>query len=105
MGLFDFLFGKKRPAAVDLKQLAQAGAIILDVRTLEEFNAAHIKGAKHIPVQVIEQHLEELKALDKQIIAYCRSGRRSGKATRLMVDAGIQAVNGGGFEALKNNLR
>ncbi len=105
MGFFDFLFGKKKGAEVNFKQLAKSGAVILDVRTKEEFNAGHIKGAKNIPVQVIEKHLDELKALDKQIIAYCRSGRRSGNATRIMVNAGINAVNGGGYEALKNILK
>ena len=104
MGFLDFLFGKKEPAKVDFKALAAKGAVILDVRTKEEFDAGHIKGAKNIPVQVIEQHLDEIKAYNKQVIAYCRSGRRSGNATRILVKAGINAVNGGGFEDLKGIL-
>ena len=101
MGFFDFLFGKKKVVDIDFKQLLLEGALVLDVRTKEEFEAGHIKGAKNIPVQVIQNHLDEIKGYDKQIIAYCRSGRRSGRATTILVKAGIQAVNGGGYEDLK----
>ena len=104
MGFFDFLFGKKVQPATDLKQLAKDGALILDVRTKREFNAGHIDGAINIPVQVLDNHLEEIKAYNKMIIAYCRSGRRSGKATNILNKAGIKTVNGGGFIALKKVL-
>ncbi len=105
MGFFDFLFKKKEQQEVDFKQLAKEGAVLLDVRTVEEFNAGHIDGAKNIAVQVIENHLDEIKGYDKLIIAYCRSGRRSGNATKIMIKAGINAVNGGGYEDLKLILK
>lgn len=101
MGFFDFLFGKKQAQGVDFKQLAKDGALILDVRTKEEFDAGHIDGALNIPVQVIENHLDEIKNYNKQVIAYCRSGRRSGNATNILNAAGIKTVNGGGFVDLK----
>jgi len=90
--------------ATDFKQLAKDGALILDVRTKREFNAGHIDGAINIPVQVLDNHLEEIKAYNKMIIAYCRSGRRSGKATNILNKAAIKTVNGGGFIALKKVL-
>ncbi len=105
MGFFDFLFGKKQAQNVDFKQLAKDGALILDVRTKEEFDAGHIDGAVNIPVQVIEQHLDEIRNYNKKmVIAYCRSGRRSGNATNILNKANIKTVNGGGFEDLKKIL-
>ncbi len=105
MGFFDFLFGKKEQASVDFKQLAKDGALILDVRTKEEYDAGHIDGAINIPVQVIESHLDEIKGYNKNmVIAYCRSGRRSGKATDILNKANIKTVNGGGFLALQEIL-
>jgi len=105
MGFFDFLFGKKQQPNVDFKQLAKEGALLLDVRTKEEFDAGHIDGAINIPVQVIENHLEEIKGYNKNmVIAYCRSGRRSGRATNILNKVKIKTVNGGGFLDLKEIL-
>jgi len=105
MGFFDFIFGKKEKPTVDFKQLVQNGALILDVRTKEEFDAGHIDGAINIPVQVIKNHLEEIKGYNKNmVIAYCRSGRRSGNATNILNKANIKTVNGGGFLALQEIL-
>lgn len=105
MGFFDFLFGKKDKPTADFKQLAQDGALILDVRTKEEYDAGHIYGAINIPVQVIENHLDEIRNYNKKmVIAYCRSGRRSGNATKILNKANIKTVNGGGFLALKEIL-
>lgn len=105
MGFFDFIFGNKKQADVNFKDLVTKGALVLDVRTKEEFDAGHIDGALNIPVQVIEQHLDEIKGHNKQVIAYCRSGRRSGNATNILNKAGIKCVNGGGFVDLKELLK
>ncbi len=101
MGFLDFLFGKKKQAKVDFKQLISDGATILDVRTLEEFEAGHIDGAVHIPLQVLSENLNKIKTLPTPIVAYCRSGRRSGIATSIINKAGVETYNGGGMEALK----
>ena len=56
-------------------------AIILDVRTEEEFNEGHIEGAILIPVDEIKTHAEEfLTDKSASILVYCRSGRRSALA-------------------------
>ena len=68
-----------------------ADVIILDVRTQEEFDAGHIEGAILIPYSEIAQRAQEL---DKTatILIYCRSGRRSEIAARVLVDMGYPAV-------------
>lgn len=52
--------------------------IILDVRTREEFDESHIKGAINIPNEDIgDWDIEELPDKNQLILVYCRSGRRS----------------------------
>lgn len=89
----------------DLKALHQQGAIILDVRTLQEFRGGHIEGAVHIPVDLLEQKTADLKQKNKPVIACCASGVRSGIAKRILSSAGIEAYNGGAWQALEYKLR
>lgn len=69
-------------------QAVQAGAVLLDVRTPQEFAAGHLDGAVNIPVQELEQRLGELPAKDRQYVIYCHSGRRSAIAKRMLESRG-----------------
>lgn len=69
---------------------------ILDVRTQEEYAAGHIKNSKlmavqDIPEQEIKERLKELPA-DRKILVYCRSGSRSAKASKILVENGFTEV-------------
>lgn len=80
------------------KQL-DAGAQILDVRTKEEWNEGHLKGAKLVTVTE-EGFLDKAKAaLDskKPVVVYCRSGRRSALAAEQLRAAGftVYDIQGG----------
>ena len=69
------------------------GYIILDVRTLEEFNTGHIVGAINIPNEVIlEEALKVLTNKEQVILVYCRSGRRSKEAASKLVELGYRNV-------------
>lgn len=61
--------------------------LLLDVRTPEEFAAGHIAGAVNIPYDQVASRLEEIPK-DKEVVLYCKSGRRSGMAAETL------AVNG-----------
>jgi len=74
MGLFGIFSQKKETD--DVKEYLTKGAVILDVRTLEEWDEAHGKQAKHIVLTTVPLHLEEIRSWDKPIIAVCRSGAR-----------------------------
>ena len=77
---------------------------IIDVRTREEFSEKHFPGAINIPLDELPLKMEEIKDMPRPIIAYCRSGQRSGRAVELMASMGItDAVNGGGLEDMENN--
>ncbi len=74
-----------------LKVLFEEGTDIqlIDVREPYEHEAAHI-GGKLIPMGELYFHLAEI-AKDKQVVIYCRSGRRSADAVKLLQDAtGLQ---------------
>ena len=88
------------------KQAAEAPArAYIDVRTPEEYASGHLSGALNIPLQDMNNRLDELRALGTSITTYCRSGNRSGKAKSLLENAGFTDVtNGGGVEALAKQL-
>lgn len=68
------------------------GAVLLDVRTVEEYSSSHIPGSVNIPLQQIQD--VEIVVTDKNtpLFVYCRSGRRSGEATTWLKDAGYTDV-------------
>ena len=81
-------------------------ATIVDVRTPEEYAAEHFPNAINIPLDQVAQRLHEFKEMSQPIIAYCRSGNRSGIAVSIVKQNGIaDAVNGGGLDDLKQNMK
>ena len=78
------------------------GALIVDVRTPEEFADGHYPGAINIPHELILDGLNQLGVtIDTSVILYCRSGNRSGQAEQVLREKGFtEARNAGGLEAL-----
>jgi rhodanese-related sulfurtransferase len=56
---------------------------VLDVRSPEEFAAGHVPGAVNIPQDQVASRLAEIPK-DKEVVLYCRSGRRSGLAAETL---------------------
>jgi rhodanese-related sulfurtransferase len=56
---------------------------VLDVRSPEEFAAGHVPGAVNIPHDQVASRLAEIPK-DKEVVLYCRSGRRSGLAAEAL---------------------
>lgn len=102
MGLLDMLgFGNKTN---EIKEFVANGAIILDVRTPEEFKEGHINGSKNIALNSLNGKIAEIKKWNKPIIACCRSGMRSAQATSFLKQNGIECINGGGWTSLQGKL-
>jgi len=82
----------------------QPEVIFLDVRTPEEIADGHIPGAAMADVKA-SNFEEEIKQLDpnKEYVVYCRSGRRSVKASKIMLEQGFTKVKNmkGGYNAWK----
>lgn len=91
MGIFSLLFGKK----ADFEQLIKAGAQIVDVRTKNEFQGGHIKGAINIPLDQIQKNLSKFDK-SKTIITCCASGMRSSSAKSILKRNGFNEVHNGG---------
>lgn len=92
-------------APVDFVAQRDPGTPVIDVRTPAEFEAGHLAGAVNVDIFAadFQQQIEALDLPDAgPVYLYCRSGNRSGKATKILRGMGYDdAVNVGGFEALK----
>jgi rhodanese-related sulfurtransferase len=86
------------PEAQRLLEGAGTGSpLLLDVRNLNEYEAAHIKGALHIPLDELRFRLDEVPT-GKPIIVYCRSGFRAHLALRILKQNGwadVRNMTGG----------
>lgn len=99
--LKQLLFGNE----VDYKSMLAQGAVILDVRSPEEFATGHIEGAINLPLPTLGKHIQALKQAKKPVITCCASGMRSANAAAQLNKTGIEAVNGGGWHALARKLK
>jgi sulfur-carrier protein adenylyltransferase/sulfurtransferase len=89
--------------SISVKELQQnltddENILLLDVRSIEEHKAYNLGGIL-IPLSELRHRLTELN-LNKQIIVYCQSGRRSAQAVKLLIEANLNAIclEGGVFE-------
>lgn len=89
----------------DYADLVKKGAIILDVRSKEEFVGGHIKNSVNIPVDELLKNLSRLKDKNKAIITCCASGMRSGSAKTILLNNGYTNVhNGGSWRTLTGKI-
>ncbi len=85
--------GDPAPAPVTADQVHErqqqkdAALYVLDVRAPEEYAAGHVPGAVNIPHDQIASRLAEVPK-DKDVVLYCRSGRRSALAAEVLADNG-----------------
>ena len=104
MGFFDFF---KQP---DINQgvkdyQATPGAILLDVRTTQEYGGGHIPGSKNIPLQVIDKVASVAENKDTTLFVYCYSGARSRQAAGILQRMGYRNVNNiGGIAAYSGKV-
>jgi phage shock protein E len=77
-----------------------ADAVIIDVRTPEEFATGHLEGAVNIDVQSPDfgTIISQLPT-DAEYFVYCRSGNRSGQAIETMTASGFTDLTNGGSVA------
>ena len=104
MGIFDFF---KQP---DINQGVQeyknaAGAVLLDVRTPQEYREGHIPGSQNVPLQQLDKVEEVTENKDTVLYVYCRSGARSRQAVSLLQAMGYTNVrNIGGVAAYSGKV-
>lgn len=67
---------------------------IIDVRTPGEFETVHIQGAYNVPLDLLREHRDEIRAhLDDQVVLVCQSGQRAAQAEETLRRAGLDNVH------------
>ena len=99
MGLLDFLKGPDIDQGVD-EFRKTSGAVLLDVRTPQEYREGHISGGKNVPLQELDRVTAVAPKKDTPLFVYCHSGARSSQAVRLLAQMGYTNIkNIGGIAA------
>ncbi len=84
--------GAKEVSREEAGALLEAGAQLVDVRVGHEWEAGHIAGATHLPLEELAERSAELDR-ERPVVLYCRGGSRSSMAA--------EALDGAGFDAVK----
>lgn len=79
-------------SSIRAHELVAAGALLVDVRTPEEWSEGHVEGAVNVPMGHLERRVPELAKRDRPIVLYCRSGSRSWRAQGTLQDIGFTQV-------------
>jgi rhodanese-related sulfurtransferase len=72
------------------------GAVLLDVRTPQEYASGHLPGAINIPVQVLASRMGEIPKGSK-VVVYCHSGVRARQAASMLSSKGYEVFDLGSF--------
>ena len=83
--------------------MIQNGALLIDVRSKEEFAEGHMDGAVNIEWDKTDDLIATIgEDGQRQVVFYCRSGNRAGKAKAVLEDKGYSGIfNATGFSALR----
>jgi len=71
--------------------LVKSGAVLVDVRSADEYQAGHIEGAVNVPIDDVATH--DFGGKDKPLVLYCRAGHRSEKAAQTLSSQGYTQVH------------
>ena len=84
----------------------EAYSIMIDVRTKQEWDSGYIESAIHIPLKNLSNNIGKYtENNNEEILLYCRSGNRSGKAKLILEELGYTNIkNIGGIEDVSKNL-
>lgn len=89
------------------KEMIANGAVVIDVRTPDEYSGDHLAQATNIPLDQLGSRLADVEKLTggdkaKPVVLHCASGGRAGKAKKQLEEQGYtNVVNGGGLDDLK----
>ncbi len=80
-------------APTEAVKLINNDAVVLDLRSAESFSRGHIVGARNVPMDELEGHLEKLKKFrSKPVVAVCDAGMTSSKAANTLRNSGFDSV-------------
>ena len=96
MGFFSNVF--KSQGNSELKEKIQNGALLLDVREVDEYKSGHAKGSVNIPLFLVPTEMGKLDR-NTPVVGVCLSGARSAQAVSLLKRQGFDAYNGGSWQS------
>lgn len=100
--LFNSLSAQTPESEETLRKAITAGALLIDVRTPDEFASGSAQGAINIPLDQLPQHLETLRQREGAIVVFCRSGGRAARAQKLLQEAGLgQVISGSTWQRVQ----
>ena len=104
MSIFDLF--KQPDINKGLKEYAEKeNAVLLDVRTPQEYREGHIPGSKNVPLQTLDKVRFVAENKDTELFVYCYSGARSRQATAILQHMGYTNVrNIGGIAAYQGKV-
>lgn len=104
MNFFNFLKGQDINTGV--KQFESTpNAILLDVRTQDEYGAGRIPGSRNIPLDQLDKVPQEIPDHSTPLFVYCLSGARSSRATAMLQSMGYEAItNIGGISNYRGTM-
>jgi rhodanese-related sulfurtransferase len=80
-------------APTEAVKLINNDAVVLDTRSAESFSRGHIVGARNVPMDELDGHMEKLgKLKNKPVVAVCDSGITSSRAVNTLRNAGFESV-------------
>lgn len=91
MNLFGFLKNADINAGVE-EFRRTSGAVLLDVRTIQEYRDGHIPGSKNVPLQSLENIKDAVEDPTTPVFVYCYSGARSRQAAAMLGGMGYTNV-------------
>ena len=104
--LFRWLFFKKTIAMTTIDAIKNPEASLVDVREAYELETdGAVKNAINIPMSEIPERLDELKALPKPLVVFCRGGSRAASVLNYLSENDLDGCfNGGGFNDVNEIL-
>ena len=99
MGFFDMF--RQKDINEGIKEYGSvSGAVLLDVRTPQEYREGHIPESKNVPLQMIDTVASVVKTKETPLFVYCYSGSRSGQAVHVLRRIGYtNVINIGGISS------
>ena len=83
----------KKITCADVNGLVSEGAVVVDVRTPDEYNEDHIENAINIDSSEIKYVVKgKITDFETKIIVYCKSGRRSAESAKILTELGYKNV-------------
>jgi rhodanese-related sulfurtransferase len=88
------MFGRQKTAQVkppEAVEMQRRGAVLLDVREDDEWDAGHVPGAVHLPLGRVAEVVHRFRG--EEVLTLCRSGARSGLAAKALAAGGVNVHN------------